>query len=96
MTYDMPDNLTRWYEILEWTHIVTGYWFGNVIVFAIFMIAFISMANHGTKNSFAAACFITSIIAVLFKVLGIINEWVLFVFLFLTGLSVVFLMINKD
>lgn len=92
MPFRSPVNATRISGLLQYVDEVTGYWFGNLVIFAIFIIAFAAMLNRPVKEAFTVASFITTIMASLFFFLGILNELVLFIFIFATAIGVISLL----
>jgi hypothetical protein len=97
MTYANPTTYgMKFSDILRYVNDVTQNWFGNLVIFAIFIIAFVCMKNYSTKKAFTAASFITTILASLFFFLGILNELVLFIFIFATAVGVISILRERD
>ncbi len=94
--FDSPgsQNLTDTTELIQYLNSVTDFWFGPIILIAIFVIAFISLVGKTVKKSapFAAASFITAIIAILFRAMGIVNDsWLIgSIVLAVAGLAAVY------
>jgi len=70
-------NQTRPQDLFVYVNNITDGHFGWVILMCIFVAAFFSLHNLGNARSFAASSFLTSILAVIFYTLGIINVFVL-------------------
>jgi len=94
--YTNPENITRIYEFIQWENEITNSMMGNMIVFAIFIILFIAMKRFPTKSAFAAASFISMIIAVFLRVLGIVHPLVVLATILLTAISGIMLMMDKE
>lgn len=75
--YQLPSelNATSWTDILIWANVVTNYWFGNAILIAIFFIAFLTfMFVDEPDKAFLFASFIATVMAILFRGIGIIGD----------------------
>jgi len=76
MTYITPSemNVTGWSGLLLWANVVTDQWFGAMILLAIFLIMFITLIfTAEPAKAFAVSSFLTAIIALLFRGIGIIG-----------------------
>lgn len=89
MTYPMPTNLTRLSDLIPWAKDIVGNWLGIGILIALFFIVFSSsITKTEAGNAYTTAITITSFIAVLFMILGLIDGFVLMLCFALTGLGV--------
>lgn len=95
MTYPSPVNATRISQLLQYTNEVTNNWFGNLVILAIFVIVFLAMLNRPVKEAFAAASFITLLLASFLYLMQILNELVLFICIFATAIGVIGLLRDK-
>jgi uncharacterized membrane protein YfcA len=87
--YDLPDNVTRMTHVVQWANGVSDGLLGISLLFAIFMISFITtLQKNEMDSSFTYAIIITTVIGVLFRILGIVDNFVLFILFCLTGLGV--------
>ena len=79
-------NITQPYELLTYAHATTEHMFGNVTVIAIFIVAMLSMLsrNNDPAQSFLGASFISWLMALLLTPLGIVNNVVFFMTMFMT------------
>ncbi|MEM2175194.1 MAG: hypothetical protein QXS37_01545 [Candidatus Aenigmatarchaeota archaeon] len=79
MAYPYPQNITNLKELIDYVNTITNNWFAPSFLFMIFCIAFISIKTlaYKTHQAFAAAAFITFIIATIFRILGFIGTNVL-------------------
>lgn len=89
------DNITRPYELLTYANTVTDSLFGAVILLTIFIIALIALKRHPTSAAFAAAAFITTVFAILFRIIAIISDLVLFSSIIITAAALAFLIFEK-
>lgn len=89
---NLSDNITRPYTLFQVTNEVTGGLFGNLILLAIFIVIFISLKDYRNSIAFATASFITTILAMLFRTMGIIGDMVMIVGIVATVASVAYLL----
>jgi len=97
MTYPTPSdlNVTSWTELLQWANQVTNYMFGNMIILAIFSIAFITfLFVDKPEKAFAYASFISAIMALLFSGIGIVSTFVLVLCFVFTAIGILILKNN--
>lgn len=86
--YPSDLNITGWTGLLIWSNQVTNYWFGNLILFAIFLIMLITLLNtYDSSKAFVVSSFITTIIALLFRGIGIIGELPLLIGIICTAIG---------
>lgn len=64
-------NVTNYTGMLNYANEVTGFMFGNFLVFAIFIVAFISLRNYPTGKAFAVSSYITFVLSMLLTILGL-------------------------
>ncbi len=72
-------NGSQPWEILTYIDSVTGYWAGKFLLIIIFLTMYITLGNLSNNRAFAAATFVTNIIAILFFFLGIIQVGTLYI-----------------
>ena len=53
--YDLPNNITRFYQLFDYANYATSNWFGISIVVLIFIVLFFALKNYDTPRAFAAA-----------------------------------------
>ena len=82
MTFPEP-NITRSYELLTYANTVTGGVFGAVVVLSTFIIAYVAMKDYRSTAAFAASSFITCLVAILMRILGALQDDILFITIFL-------------
>ena len=84
MTYLEPSNITNIGEILPYINTVMDNMFGTALLFVLFFIFWISMKEYRTDRAFAAAAFISMPIAIFLFIMGLINTYILIIFVILT------------
>ena len=89
-------NQTRPEDLFVYVNTITDGHFGWVILLCIFVAAFFSLHNLGNARSFAASSFLSSILALLFYILGIINTFTLLIFASAMMFSIVVLKNQRD
>ena len=98
MTYPTPSdlNVTTWTELLQWSNQVTNYMMGNLIIFAIFSIAFITFIYvDKPEKAFAFSSFIATIMALLLSGIGIVSTFVLVLCFISTAIGILLLKNNN-
>lgn len=94
--YQMPSdmNVTGWSGLLLWANSVTNDWFGNLILLTIWLIIMITlMFRDEPDKAFVAASFITTLLALMFRGLGIIGELPLIIGIVMTAIG--FIIVGK-
>ena len=80
------------FELVSATNTLTGDLMGTLIVVVTFVIAFISFkAGYDGKRSLAGASFITALISIFVRILGLTTDRVMFVTFIIAGVSLVIL-----
>ena len=99
MAYDLPttdQNITSLYGAFGYVQDVSSGWFFLMILFAIFIIVFISMKNYTSSRAFAGASFLNMILAIILRTLGFIsNKW-MYLSIILVGGSAIWLHIDNS
>lgn len=70
-------NLTSIEQLLPFVNTLTGGFFGVVVLLMIFVITFIAGKSFSTEKSLSFSGFLTLIIGIMFRMLGLINDGVL-------------------
>ena len=83
-------NVTNVTAMLAYANDVTGDKFGVLIPFMIFIVSYVAMSHHPPSKSILSAGFITLVLSVLLRMLGIVPDWIVIVLIILTGAGVVF------
>lgn len=101
MTYPLPVNTTSIGGLFQYADQVTqynGFGFGSGIVLALYVIIFCALKLRGeeTSDCFIAAGFATVIVTIIARLLQIVNDWTLWVSLFLLAASWLWTYWNKD
>lgn len=96
--FTLPTNLSQPHELFTtYANDVTGGLFGTFILLMIFFVAFISMQRfENFKSPFTAASFVTMILAIFFRTLELIPDWVMFVSIFMVVGGLASLLLSKE
>ena len=98
MTYYNLTNITGSNNFLSLTTNVSdmsGGWLGIGIMLTFTIIIFISLKDYPMKESFAATFFVSTIIALLFKIIGLLSDFVLFIYIIAAAISIIALIFDK-
>ncbi len=92
--FEPSTNITDATGLIVWVNSATSQWLFQGIIGSFFVITLIGMlqnqANTASK-SFAAASFVTMIIAVFARVLNLIPTWYMSIWILFVGLSAVWM-----
>ena len=96
--FSYPSNVSSTADLFTtYVNDVTGGLFGMVILLMIFIVAIISMQKFDNiKSPFAASSFIVMILAILFRMMEIIPDWVLFISIIMTLFGLAGLVFGKE
>lgn len=92
--FSPPENVTTATQMVGWVNDTTSMWLFQGIIGSFFIISLVSMLqNQGNTASkaFAAASFLTMIIAVFARVLNLIPTWYMSIWVVLVGISAVWM-----
>ena len=70
---NMTDSNTT-INILRFANEITGNWYGIMVIVGFFFVMFIALIGYGARQSLTVSSFITAIITILFRVLGLVSE----------------------
>lgn len=82
--YLEPSNITNIGQILPYINTVMDNIFGSVLLVVLFFIFWISLKDYRTDRAFAAAAFVIMPIAIFFFIMGLINTYILIIFVIIT------------
>ena len=82
--YLEPSNITNIGGILPYLNTVMDNIFGSALLVVLFFIFWLSLKEYRTDRAFAAATFTAMPIAIFFFIMGIINTYILIIFIILT------------
>lgn len=83
--------------MVQYANNITDGLFGNIILFAIFVVAFVVLMskNFRTSVALATSTFITTLLAMMFRILGVIGDSSMLICIVATVASVAFLIFEK-
>ena len=69
--------------------------FANIIIILIFVIAFLSLKWYDTKTAFAAASYVTAVLAIIFNTLNVVHPILIVLVFVFVAISTAFLFIGE-
>ena len=82
-------NLTSIEQLLPYVNTLTGGYFGVIILLCIFVITFIAGKAFSTEKALSFSGFLTLIVGIMFRMLGMINDGVLgFIIIMFVGIVI--------
>ena len=96
MSYFNWTNITSPTDLFNYANIVTNNWFGLMLIISIFIILFISFKSYETEKAFSATTFISTIIALLLSLMGILSPEYVIIMIVLTAISVILLFFRPE
>jgi len=81
-------NITDFVGFFEYANSVTDNMFMNVTLMIFWVVTFISLKHYSTEQAFSAASFICMILSTLLRITGLVSEYLVILFLIMTGLSI--------
>ena len=86
--YSMPTNVTGFSDLFVWANDTVNQTLGAGLLFAFFIILFSYLKGHSeTKEAMATSLYITTILAILFRILAVINDYIMFIFIIATAVA---------
>jgi len=92
------NNITGMYTIFQYVQEVSENWFFPLVLFGLFIILFVIFRGSSYSNSkpFAASCFFTMILSILFRAMNFIsNKW-MYIFITMMAAAVVWLHLENS
>jgi hypothetical protein len=91
MPYAYPTNITNMTGAFVWANSVTSYWFAPVIMIIVWIVAFLSLKIYSTARALASASFLMMLVAIFFRVIGLIGNLVVIGAGVITAVSIIWL-----
>ena len=97
MTYPLPSdrNITEISTLVTYTNEITNYYWGILMLVAIFVIMFFIFKAYTSARNFAASIWIITLIAVLFRILEVISDGVLITLIIMCIASIPVLILER-
>ena len=95
--YEAPSNATTATQMVEWINSTTSMWLFQGIIGGVFIISLVTMLKNPSNTaskSFAAASFITMILAVFARVLNLIPTPFMSLWIIMVGLSAIWMYVE--
>lgn len=90
--YPIPENVTSFSTWLEFLNTVTQENFGWLVITALFFIIFVSLkSRYETDRALTVSLYLTSILALFFFFVNLIEFYILLVFMLGTAISTLYL-----
>jgi hypothetical protein len=89
--YEMPQNTTTFVDLVSWTNSITGGLFVNMAMITFWFVVFFSMKQYLTRQAFTVASWTCMITSIFFRMMGLVDDLMMFVFIIMVGISVVWL-----
>jgi len=89
--YEMPSNTTTFVDLVNWTNTITGGLYGNMALITFWFVVFFSMKQYLTRQAFTVASWACMIVSIFMRMMGIVGDMIMFIFIILVGISVVWL-----
>jgi len=83
-------------ELFTATNIMSGGWLGVCILITFAVIVFITLKDYPLKESFGATMFITSVVCIILRIMGLVSDFVTFIVIILTGVALITLFFKDN
>lgn len=87
-------NSGNFFELTKNVNELTGSLWGSMVLFSFFIVLFVGLRGD-MKIKSAAASFSTTIVAILFRVMGFVGDWQVYIFIIVTIVTMTFAMYNR-
>lgn len=97
MAYIPPTNVTTATQMMQFVNSTTGQWLFQGIISIVFAISLIGMLKNQANTAskcFAAASFVTMILAVFARVLDLVPTWFMSLWIVIVGLSALWMYVE--
>jgi hypothetical protein len=91
MTFAYPSGVSNIPDLLLYINSITNNWFGILILFAVFVISFLSMKGSDPEKAFTASSFISSLVAATLVILQLLNSEIMIAMVMITAISLILL-----
>lgn len=96
MSFPTPENYSGTITgIMQYANLVTNFWFGNAIVIMMFIILYSWFSFYGVKRALAGSVWITALLTMLLRAMGLVGDFIVAVFIISAAISVVALLIEE-
>lgn len=87
--YYLPNNITKFTYLIQYSNNILEGLLGIILLVSIFIVGFVT-TSHKTEsaNAFTFAIILTTVIAILFRILEIVSSTVLFICFVLTAFGI--------
>lgn len=89
-------NSSNMWELTDNINSLSDGWLGISILLSFTIIIFISMKDYPFKDAAAATMFISVIMAILFRTIGFVTDFVLFIYVILAAVAIIGLLFNRE
>ena len=95
--YEPPTNVTTATDMIGWINSTTSLWLFQGIISIVFIISLITMLKNPqntASKSFAAAAFVTMLIAVMARVMDLVPTYFMSIWIVFVGLSALWMYVE--
>lgn len=96
MTYAMPQNITGTVDLLVWTNSTVNGAYGNVVLFALFLVVFMATKKAQSKTAFATASFTTALVAVMMRAMDFVSDNAVITSIILAAFGIMWLIMDRE
>jgi len=98
VVFPEPTNMTTFYEYVWYNNMITGGWFGNLLLISVFAVAFIIAKTRGytSERAFMGGAWIVSITAIFFRIAGFVGDFAMFLSFAAAGLGIIWLLTTHN
>ena len=95
MYYPTP-NITRPLDALVYLNTITGDVFWTLIVFALFVVVYLSLSVYNLKNALLPSFFISTFASAMLYGAGLVSGWVVSALMLGSGLATIWVYLSKS
>jgi len=92
--YTLPENVSGVADLVTWTA-TTVPAFGIFLLIMVFFVSFFSLKSYTTERAFAFSSFFCSILAILMRMISLINDRVMFIVFAIAAIGLVWLKMSN-
>jgi len=94
--YAEPINISGITGMMQYANTVSNSWFGILLLIGIYSVIMLVNLARDKHSAAAAAGYSTAVFAVLFRIIEIITDWQMYIFIVLCAFSVIWATLNNE
>jgi|TARA_R100000750_G_C2303082_1_gene79576 hypothetical protein len=83
-------------ELTQYTNDITGGWLGILIMVSFLFILFVNLQGSSPAVRFTTASFLTTLLAFLFRIINLSNDFIVVILVLITSISFLVMMYTKE